>query len=105
MTIAILADKQTVVGPCLTVNTNPNANTDGRRGFQALVTGTGPVSATIEVSGCIIKDRPIRIATITLSGTDAATDATDDSFPWEYYTAEITVLTGVNASVTIVASV
>jgi hypothetical protein len=67
--------------------------------FQAIVTGTGSVSATvlIQVSNEVntfngVKSNWITMGTITLSGTTTATDGFTTVCPWRYVRANVTAI-------------
>ena len=67
--------------------------------FQAIVTGTGSVSATvlIQVSNQTdtfngIKSNWITMGTITLSGTTTSTDGFTTVCPWRYVRANVTAI-------------
>jgi hypothetical protein len=69
--------------------------------FQAIVTGTGSVSATILIQVCNqedtfngVKANWITMSTITLSGTTTATDGFSTICPWRYVRANVTAVTG-----------
>lgn len=74
------------------------------RSIQASVEGVGAVNAVVKVYGCNDARFPIEVMTITLSGTNTATDASADSFPWEHYIADV-VSVSAGACVSVVASV
>lgn len=71
------------------------------RTFQATVSGTGAVSATvlIEVSNDGVGF--MLMATITLSGTTSATDGFVSSAPWSYVRARTTAISGTGATVVV----
>ena len=69
--------------------------------YQAVVTGTGAVSATviIEMSNDGINAVATPAGTITLSGTAPQSDGFTTQAPWGYHRARITALTGTGAAV------
>lgn len=80
----------------------------GEKTFQAVVTGTGTVSATIviEVSNDPITQGWITstgtpLGTITLTGTTTATDGFATQAAWAYYRANVTAISGTGAAVTV----
>ena len=83
------------------------ASVNNNRTFQAVVTGTGAVAATIllEVSNDGVNFITPGIATITLSGTNVATDGVSSSAPWAFIRANITAISGTNAAVTVLMGV
>ena len=70
--------------------------------FQAVVTGTGAVTATvvIEMSNDGVNALETAAGTITLSGTTTSTDGfTTSNAPWKYARARITAISGTGAIV------
>lgn len=64
--------------------------------FQATVTGSGSVSATltIEVSNDGVTACATPLATITLSGTNSNSDGFTTQAPWKYVRYNVSSLTG-----------
>ena len=80
--------------------------------FQAIVTGTGAVSATvvIQVSNQEAtfngdKSNWITLGTISLSGTTTSTDGFTTTAPWRYVRANITAVAGTDATVEVIMGV
>jgi uncharacterized protein with ACT and thioredoxin-like domain len=80
--------------------------------FQAIVTGTGAVTATIAVQVSNeadtfngIKANWITMGTITLTGTTTATDGFTTICPWRYVRANVTNVTGTGATAEIIMGV
>lgn len=75
--------------------------------FQATVSGTGAVTATvtIEVSNDGVNTIGTVMGTISLSGTTSASDGFTSQAPWKYVRANVTGLTGTGATVDVVMSV
>lgn len=71
------------------------------RTFQAVVAGSGAVSATIVIDGSNDRDNWIVVGTISLSGTTSATDGFASTAKWKYIRSRITAISGTNASVTV----
>lgn len=69
--------------------------------FQAVVTGTGAVTATvtIEYSNDGVNVCSTVGGTITLSGTTTASDGFTSVSPWKYVRANVTVISGTGATV------
>ena len=69
--------------------------------FQATVTGTGAVAATIniEVSNDPTQTAWVVLGTITLSGTTTATDGFVSNTPWIYFRGNVTTISGTGATV------
>lgn len=70
--------------------------------FQATVTGTGAVSATvlIDASNDGTNWCSTVLGTITLSGTTSASDGFTTTAPWKYVRARVTAISGTGATVT-----
>ena len=69
--------------------------------FQATVTGTGAVSATvvIDVSNDATNVVGTPMGTITLSGTTSSSDGFTSVAPWAYCRARVTAISGTGATV------
>lgn len=106
MTQVVMIKDQPGVGMSAPFGTRDGSgNQFNQRSVQASVAGTGAVSATVDIFGANDIRFPIKIGTITLTGTGTASDALQDSFPWEYYFANVTAISGTGAAVSVVASV
>lgn len=74
--------------------------------YQAIVTGTGAVTATVVIEYCNMVDSTgagIAVATvggtITLSGTTQTSDGfTTSNAPWKYSRARVTAISGTGAT-------
>ena len=80
--------------------------------IQAIVTGTGAVSATVAIQASNedatwtgTNANWITIGTISLSGTTTATDGFTTDAPWKYLRANVTAISGTNATVTVLMGV
>ena len=71
------------------------------RAFQAVVTGTGAVSATVLIEASNNRENYMTLGTITLSGTTAAADGFVSVAPWEYVRANVTAISGTGATVVV----
>lgn len=71
-------------------------------GIQAILTGTGALTATvtIQVSNDGINPCATSAGVITLSGTGAQSDGFATSAAWKYIRAVVSNLTGTGASIT-----
>ena len=71
--------------------------------YQASVSGTGAVSATIviDVSNDGITACSTPMGTITLSGTTAVSDGFVTVAPWKYVRARVTAISGTGATVNV----
>ncbi len=72
------------------------------RTFQAAVTGTGAVSATVLIEGSNDGVNFLLLGTITLTGTTSASDGFVSSAAWDSVRARLTAISGTNAAVTVV---
>ena len=75
-------------------------------GYQATVTGTGAVSATVKVWGAnsdVASDntKAVLLGTISLSGTTNASDGFYSFAGWSYVFGEVTAISGTGAAVTL----
>ena len=66
---------------------------------QANVSGTGSVSATVEIHVSNDAFGWMTIGTITLSGTTSASDGFAVLAPWEFVRAKVTAISGTGAAV------
>lgn len=75
--------------------------------FQATVTGTGSVTATVAIEGSNDDTHwsSTALATITLSGTTTKTDGATVISPVKYVRANITNITGTGATVEVTMAV
>lgn len=71
--------------------------------FQATVTGTGAVTATvvIDVSNDATYAVATALGTITLSGTTSDSDGFTTNAPWKYVRARVTAISGTGATVNV----
>lgn len=71
--------------------------------FQATVTGTGAVTASIniEVSNDGVNAVATPMGTISLSGTTSASDGFTTAAPWKYVRANVTAISGTGATVVV----
>ena len=70
--------------------------------FQAIVVGTGAVTATVvfDVSNDSVNWCTTVLGTITLSGTTSSSDGFTTTAPWKYVRARVTAISGTGATVT-----
>lgn len=68
--------------------------------YQAVVTGTGAVTATVNIYGSNdgVNFCATALGTITLTGTSPQSDGFTTQSPWKYVRAVLSNLTGTNAS-------
>lgn len=70
--------------------------------FQATVSGTGTVTATVLIQVSNDGTNWITLGTITLSGTTSATDGFASSAPWAYVRSNCTAISGTSAALSVV---
>jgi hypothetical protein len=77
------------------------------RTFQAYMTGSGAVSATVvvEVTNDRAANQWLTLGTISLSGTTTATDGFASYASWLYVRARLTAVSGTSAAVSCVMGV
>lgn len=71
------------------------------RSFQALVEGTGAVTAEISVEATLDNENWMSVGIITLSGTTTDTDGFVIDAPWIAYRGNCTDISGTDAAVTL----
>lgn len=69
------------------------------RTYQATVSGTGAVTATVVIEGSADGVNYLTLGTITLSGTTSATDGFVSQAKWAAVRAKVTAITGTGAAV------
>ena len=80
-------------------------NKSGRKTFQATVTGSGTVSSTVQILVTNDSSTPaVLLGTITLNGTNSATDGFATEGSWNYYMAKVTAIAGTNATVQVMSA-
>jgi hypothetical protein len=87
--------KQTTGASSLVYKDSPYAT------FQAVVTGTGAVTATVTIEYSNDGTNVLSTVggTITLSGTTTASDGFTSTSPWKYVRANVTAISGTGATV------
>ena len=99
---------RTVLGPTSAVGTGPKTYKETPKGaFQAILTGTGALTATVvvDVSNDGTNWCSTALGTINLSGNDAVADGFVGDAPWMFVRARVTALTGTGASVQVLMGV
>jgi hypothetical protein len=71
------------------------------RTFQAVVSGTGAVTASLTIDASLDNVNFITIGRIDLTGTTSATDGFSAYANWAFYRANLTAITGTSALVTV----
>lgn len=72
-----------------------------KRTFQAVVTGTGAVSATVLIQVSNDGTNWEELATIALAGTTSDSAGFASDAPWAYVRANVTTISGTDAAVTV----
>lgn len=67
--------------------------------FQVTVKGTGAVSATVVIEGSNDGEFFLELATVTISGTNSASDGFAATAPWDAVRARVTAVAGAGAEV------
>lgn len=78
----------------------------GAKTFQASVTGTGLVTATVVIQASHLPDVHgwVDLGTITLGQTTQASDGFTSASSWPYFRAKITAISGTGAKVRVTTS-
>jgi len=82
--------------------TGSSKNGQGDATFQATVSGTGAVSATVNIEVSNDNTNWLVLGTITLSGTTSATDGFASTANWRYVRSNCTAISGTNAALSVV---
>ena len=69
------------------------------RTFQAIATGAGAITASVNIEVSNDGINFLVLGTISLSGTNTATDGLASSAKWNYVRATLTAITGTSAQV------
>lgn len=77
------------------------SNKPRNRTYQATVVGTGTVSATVKIEGSNDMAAWLTLGTITISGTDAASDGFPSETAWTHVRANLTAIGGTGAQATV----
>lgn len=77
------------------------SNTSSARTYQATVTGTGAVSATVKIEASNDLVGWLPLGTITLSGTNMASDGFPSETMWIHLRANLTAISGTGAVATV----
>jgi hypothetical protein len=90
-------------GATTTVTGDWKYKDSGTSTYQAILSGTGTISATviIEVSNDGINASNTPLGTIVLSGTTITSDGFTSSAPWKYVRARISAISGTSATINV----
>lgn len=83
------------------------AGSRGRKTVRAKVSGTGAVSATVQIYGSTENSTAngVLLATLSPSGTTSASDGVAFDAPWPYMWANCTAITGTGATLDVAMGV
>lgn len=81
-----------------------NRSGNGSVAYQAVVTGSGAVSATVVVEVSNDGTNFVTLGTISPSGTTSASDGFGSVIPWKQHRGNVTAISGTNAAVTLTAA-
>lgn len=95
---------QIMISGATSTATSPVFGLHGGGAFQAKVTGTGAVTATVLIEVSIDGDNWLELSTITLSGTTSASDGFVSMGGWTNVRARLTAITGTGAAATVYMS-
>lgn len=100
--VLTLLNRVTAIGVGATYQNNKSSP----KNYQAMVTGTGAVSATVLVWGANLDPASTDavatlLATFTLSGTTNASDGFYSFAGWQFVYGEVTAISGTGAAVTL----
>ncbi len=96
----------TATGDALSAAKFPSAEWgEAKNTYQATVTGTGAVTATVIIEASNDAVNYLPLATITLSGTGSASDGFVSDAPWAYFRARLTAISGTGALVSVILGV
>lgn len=79
-------------------------STHSHKTFQATVVGSGAVTGVVNVEVSNNNTHWIVLGTITLSGTNSATDGFASEAAWAYYRGNVTTITGTGAALTLLVA-
>jgi len=100
-----LLDAKLTTGAGSTFALTPPVHMGNKRGnqfvCQAIVAGTGAVSATVLVQVSCDDTNWLDLLTITLSGTTSAADGDSAEAPWPYIRGNVSAISGTGAAVTL----
>ena len=82
--------------------TGASKNGQGDCTFQATVSGTGSVSATVQIEVSNDNTNWLVLGTITLSGTTSASDGFASTANWRYVRSNCTAISGTSAALSVV---
>ena len=102
MSIALLSDLHLLSAVTVTGAGSSKPQQPAPVTFQATVTGSGTVSATVAIEVSNDGDNFITLGTITLSGTTTATDGFASAANWAVVRANCTAISGTNAALSVV---
>jgi len=107
ITCGTVCDMLGVAGTTTTVTGTQIYKNSPAATFQAIVSGTGAVAATVVIDGSNDGTHwcATVLGTITLSGTTTDNDGFTTTAPWKYVRARVTAISGTGATVTVLMGV
>lgn len=84
-----------------TGTTTPLLPENGKATFQAVLKGTGAITATILLEVSNDGENWLTLATFTMAGTTVVTDGAVSDAPWAYVRARLTAITGTSANASV----
>lgn len=73
----------------------------GLKSFQVVMTGSGTVSATVDIDVSTDGSTWLTLGTISVSGTDSAADGFVSEESWPHHRADLTAISGTSGSVSV----
>lgn len=78
---------------------------ESRNTYQAILTGTGAISATVLIEVSNDEIHWVTMATFSMSGTTTVTEGFSSDAPWAFVRAKLTAITGTGAAVSVIMGV
>jgi hypothetical protein len=101
MGVATLLSSVTVTGAAAGIGPSETP----AKTFQAILTGVGAISATVNVEVSSDGVNFLVMGTITLSGTTIVTDGFASSAQWLYMRGNVTAIAGTSAALTLLTGI
>jgi hypothetical protein len=96
---AVLLEGATATGPGTATD---GSSPGGSKTFQAVLTGTGALTATVLIQGSNDNSHWTTVATISLDGSDDVSDSAETTKSFVYWRANIGAIAGTSASVDVI---
>lgn len=101
LVLGLISDYQSVLLRAVTSPTTGSARHLSAQSYQATLTGSGAISATVIIEHSNDALAWLTDETLTLSGTDAVSDGYLSSGNWVWTRARLTAISGTNAALTL----